>query len=90
MEKELDPLRVAEFSDTNIMTNLVHPKAKDESNMWILVAKQHIFANKCLGKATNFQDVKITMEMIKRTGAYNKKQIAKLPVKNIDLQNEKQ
>ena len=52
-EKEL------ELNLKNIMLNCVHPKIGNILNLFVLVLKQHIFAQKCLGKKPLFNDIKI-------------------------------
>ena len=53
------------------MLNTVHAKPAHIANFLVLVAKQHIFAVKCLCKEMNFRNIVTTFEDLYRSEMYN-------------------
>ena len=54
-----------------ILLNLVHEKPHHVSNFLVLITKQIIFANKCLGMKTNFQQVLYKIVEMYKIEKYN-------------------
>ena len=69
----LDPeqQRVLEYNDITIFLNLVHPKAGHISNFIVLIVKQYIYAQKCLGQPIKFLDIVYKIENMYQIERYN-------------------